>query len=280
MKKDLIEKFLDTPHKKIALMGMSGVGKTHLSKKLPKSEWFHYSVDYRIGTRHLNEEVHDFLTIEAMQQPTLANLIREGAISVKSQLTVDNLAPLSAYLGMLGSESKGGTNLDTFLERLEKHRIAEIESVKDVPYFMEKAKKILGFPNFIIDTSGSFCELQDEKSWELIGQNSLLVYIKASEEAKNYVIERAQSHPKPLYYQKDFLLTQIEIYLAEQGLKSDTEITPSHFTRWIFPRLIEHRLSLYEQIADKYGITIDAEKLYHVKDQNEFFELIKEASHG
>lgn len=280
MKKDLVEKFLNTPHKKIALMGMSGVGKTHLSKKLPKSDWFHYSIDYRIGDHHLGEEIHDFLTEEAMQQPTLAKLIKEGVISVKSQLTVDNLAPLSAYLGMIGAESEGGVNLDLFLERLEKHRLAEINAVKDVPYFMAKAKNILGFPNFIIDTSGSFCELQDDASWELIGTNSLLVYIKASEAAKNYVIERAQTHPKPLYYQRDFLLPQIDIYLQEQGLTSANEISPAAFTRWIFPRLIEHRLSLYEMIAEKYGVTIDAEKLYHVKDQAEFFELIKEAAHA
>ena len=31
-------------------------------------------------------------------------------------------------------------------------------------------------------------------------------------------------------------------------------------------------------IAEKYGVTIDAEKLYHVKDQEQFFELIKEAA--
>lgn len=280
MKKDLIEKFLNTPHKKISLMGMSGVGKTHLSKKLPKNDWFHYSVDYRIGDRHLSEEIHDFLTTEAMQQPALAKLIKEGAISVKSQLTVDNLAPLSAYLGMMGSESKGGVNLDVFLERLEKHRLAEINAIKDIPYFMDKARNILGFSNFIIDTSGSFCEIQDEASWALIGTNSLLVYIKASKAAKDYVIERAQTHPKPLYYQQDFLLPQIEIYLEAQGLTASNEITPSDFTRWIFPRLIEHRLGLYEMIAEKYGVTIDAEKLYHVKDQDDFFELIKEAAYA
>lgn len=276
MKKALVEKFLDAPHKRIALMGMSGVGKTHLSKKLPKADWFHYSIDYRIGTRHLNEEVHDFLTAEAMKQPVLAKLIKEGAISVKSQLSISNLAPLSAYLGMMGNEEEGGIALNLFLERLERHRIAEINAVADVPYFINKAEN-LGFPNFIIDTSGSFCELQDEKSWELIGNSSLLVYIRASERAKNYVIERAKSHPKPLYYQRDFLLPKIDLYLKENGLKSADEISPSHFTRWIFPQLIEHRLGLYEMIAEKYGVTIDAESLYHVKNQHEFFELIKES---
>lgn len=276
--KNIVEKFLNAPQKRIALMGMSGVGKTHLSKKLPQADWFHYSIDYRIGTRHLSEEVHDFLTAEAMKQPTLAKLIKEGAISVQSQLSVDNLAPLSAYLGMMGDEAQGGTSLEVFLDRLERHRIAEINAVKDVPYFIDKAQNLLGYNNFIVDTSGSFCELQDEASWELIGKSTLLVYIRASEEAKNYVIERAQTHPKPLYYQKDFLLPQIEAYLQENNLQSAAEITPSHFTRWIFPKLIEHRVGLYEMIANKYGVTIDAEALYHVKDQQEFFDLIKESA--
>ena len=178
----------------------------------------------------------------------------------------------------MGDEAQGGTSLEVFLERLERHRIAEINAVKDVPYFIDKAQNLLGYNNFIVDTSGSFCELQDEASWELIGKSTLLVYIRASEEAKNYVIERAQTHPKPLYYQKDFLLPQIEIYLQENNLQSAAQITPSHFTRWIFPKLIEHRVGLYEMIANKYGVTIDAEALYHVKDQQEFFDLIKESA--
>ncbi|OYQ77277.1 hypothetical protein B9T19_10335 [Ignatzschineria sp. F8392] len=277
MKKALVEKFLDSPHKRIALMGMSGVGKTHLSKKLPPSEWFHYSIDYRIGTHHLKDEVNDFLTFEAMKNPLLKSLIQNRAISVESRLSISNLAPLSAYLGMVGNPAEGGQPLAQFLDRLERHRLAEIGAIADVPYFMERAEKLYQRPNFIIDTSGSFCEIQDEKSWELIGQNALLIYIKASEKAKNYVIERAQSHPKPLYYQASFLLPKIEEYLKTHQLQSESEITPAHFTRWIFPQLIEHRLELYEMIAERYGVTIDAEALYHVKDQDQFFALIKES---
>ena len=40
-------------HKAITLLGMSGIGKTTLANKLPKTEWFHYSADYRIGTKYL-----------------------------------------------------------------------------------------------------------------------------------------------------------------------------------------------------------------------------------
>ena len=44
--------------KSVALIGMSGVGKTRISAMLrDQGDWFHYSVDYRIGTRYLNEQI-------------------------------------------------------------------------------------------------------------------------------------------------------------------------------------------------------------------------------
>jgi len=39
------------PAKRVTLFGMSGLGKTHVSNILRASgDWFHYSIDYRIGT--------------------------------------------------------------------------------------------------------------------------------------------------------------------------------------------------------------------------------------
>ena len=46
-------------NKAITLLGMSGVGKTTLANKLPKTNWFHYSGDYRIGTKYLEEPILD-----------------------------------------------------------------------------------------------------------------------------------------------------------------------------------------------------------------------------
>ncbi len=55
----------------ITLMGMSGVGKTTLSCKLPRDKWFHYSSDYRIATHYLDDAIGDFLKVEAMQSALL-----------------------------------------------------------------------------------------------------------------------------------------------------------------------------------------------------------------
>ena len=59
--------FLRWPHKAITLLGMSGVGKTTLAYKLPKSKWFHYSGDYRIGTKYLAEPILDNIKRQAMR---------------------------------------------------------------------------------------------------------------------------------------------------------------------------------------------------------------------
>ncbi|MEM9814255.1 MAG: ATPase, partial [Pseudomonadota bacterium] len=46
--------YLDAPRKAVALVGMSGLGKTCTAAMLRESgDWFHYSVDYRIGTRYM-----------------------------------------------------------------------------------------------------------------------------------------------------------------------------------------------------------------------------------
>ena len=46
-------------NKAITLVGMSGVGKTTLANALPKSTWFHYSGDYRIATKYMEEPILD-----------------------------------------------------------------------------------------------------------------------------------------------------------------------------------------------------------------------------
>ena len=47
------------PHKAVTIFGMSGVGKTTLAHLLQDSNWYHYSVDYRIGTRYMGEHIVD-----------------------------------------------------------------------------------------------------------------------------------------------------------------------------------------------------------------------------
>jgi len=56
MKFSSAKAFMDWPAKAVTIFGMSGVGKTSLARMLRHHDWFHYSVDYRIGTRYMGAE--------------------------------------------------------------------------------------------------------------------------------------------------------------------------------------------------------------------------------
>ncbi|MCB1881840.1 MAG: ATPase, partial [Gammaproteobacteria bacterium] len=98
-----LEEFQAWKNKKITLLGMSGVGKTHLSSMLREHNWFHYSVDYRIGTRYLDEPIMDLIKQQAMQIPFLRDLMRKDWIYVRNNIKVDDLGPVLSFVGKLGN---------------------------------------------------------------------------------------------------------------------------------------------------------------------------------
>jgi len=271
------DEFRAWPDKAITLMGMSGVGKTTLSKKLPECTWFHYSGDYRIGTRYLNEPILDNIKREAMKVPFLAELLRSDSIYICSNITTANLDPLSSFLGKIGNPDLGGIPLEEFKRRQDLHHKAEVRAMYDVAEFMHKARDIYGYHRFVNDAGGSLCELDEPELIKMLARRTLIVYLKASDDMRDELIRRALKRPKPLYYQPDFLDQNLKTYMDEHGLESTDEITPDDFSRWIFPRLVAHRLPLYENIASRYGVTVSAACTEHLKDENDVIDLIADA---
>ena len=271
------EEFLACPSKRVTLLGMSGVGKTRLANMLRDDQWFHYSVDYRIGTRYLDEPILDNIKIQAMQVPFLKELLLSDSIYISNNITVDNLAPLSTFLGMLGDPDKRGLALAEFKRRQKLHLQGEIDAMRDVVSFIDKAQSIYGYDHFLNDASGSFCEIDDQSVIESVAQNTLMVYIKTSPEDEAFLIERAAKNPKPLYYREPFLDAQLADYYAETGLEYTAQIDPSEFVRWVFPRLFKARLPRYEAIADAHGYVISARDAFEVQNADEFLQLIGDA---
>lgn len=271
------DEFLAWPRKRVTLLGMSGVGKTRLANMLRSDDWFHYSVDYRIGTRYLDESILDNIKTQAMQVPFLRDLLRSDSIYISNNITVDNLEPLSTFLGMLGDPDLGGLNLSEFKRRQKLHLDAEIKAMKDVPAFAEKAKIIYGYDHFLNDASGSFCEIDDQAVIESMADNTLMVYIKTSPEDEAFLIERAAKHPKPLYYREEFLDQQLGDFYKERGIEYTAQIDPSDFVRWVFPRLFKTRLPRYESIASHHGYIISARDAFEVSNADEFLSLIGDA---
>ena len=130
------DEFIKSPNRAVTVFGMAGVGKTRLSAMLRASNWFHYSADYRIGTRYMGEAIVDNFKREAMKVPFLADLLRSDSIYISSNLTFENLDPLSSYLGTPGDPDKHGLPLAEYQRRQEQHRVAEIAALHDVPHFV------------------------------------------------------------------------------------------------------------------------------------------------
>ncbi len=261
--------------KAITLLGMSGVGKTRLACILRKKHWFHYSGDYRIGTRYLDEPILDNIKQELMYIPVIRELLRSDSIHINNNITIDNLSPVSTFLGKLGNPEQGGLGLGEFKRRQGLHRLAEIAAMKDVLDFINKAHKIYGYDHFINDAGGSLCELDDPEVFDVLASNTLILYIKASEHDEQELIKRAEDAPKPFYYREAFLDEQLAIYMEENNLNFNALIEPDDFARWVFPRLFYSRIPRYNKIADEYGYILTTKEVAAVKTEADFLSLVE-----
>jgi len=272
------QEFKAWKNKKVTLLGMSGVGKTHLSSMLREHNWFQYSVDYRIGTRYLDEPIMDLIKQQAMQVPFLRDLMRKDWIYFRNNIKVDDLGPVLSFVGKLGNPELGGVALEDFRNRQALYRQAEINAILDIPLFIQKAHEIYGYPHFVNDVAGSLCDLEENGSVELLAQHTLILYIKtANSEEEDELIRRAQKYPKPLYFRPEFLNAQIKAYLEEHQLEYAAQMEPDAFTRWIFPRLFRSRIPRYEAIAEPYGYTVTSRQVNLLRDEADFLELVETA---
>ncbi|MGQ0566674.1 MAG: ATPase, partial [Gemmobacter sp.] len=204
--------------RRVLVFGMSGLGKTHLANLLRAAGgWFHYSVDYRIGTRYMGELIADNFKREAMKVPLLRELLMTDSVYITSNITFDNLAPLSTYLGKPGNPAMGGLPFAAYMARQAQHREAEVATLLDTPRFIRRAEDLYGYPNFICDSGGSICEVVDPDNaqdpvMQALSEAMLLIWIKGSEDHTAELVRRFDRAPKPMYYQPEFLHVAWEEY--------------------------------------------------------------------
>ncbi len=272
--------------KRVLLFGMSGLGKTRLSNMLraagPKhlGGWFHYSVDYRIGTRYMNEYIADNFKREAMKVPLLRELLMSDSVYIASNITFDNLAPLSTYLGKPGNPEQGGVPFAEYVQRQAQHRDAEIAALADTPRFIARARALYGYQNFVCDTSGSICEVVNPEDpadplLTALSQNLLLVWIKGSPAHRDALVARFDRTPKPMYYQPAVLQSLWSEYL-ETRHQTEAQVDPDAFLRFGYARLLDHRQPRYAALA-RWGVTVTAEDVAAVQTADDFDTLIARA---
>ncbi|MDO5604433.1 MAG: ATPase [Paracoccus sp. (in: a-proteobacteria)] len=273
--------WMRSPRKRVMLFGMSGLGKTYLSSMLRASNtWFHYSVDYRIGTRYMGELIADNFKREAMKVPFLRELLLSDSVYIASNITFDNLSPLSTYLGKPGSVTRGGLEFDDYMRRQNEHRAAEIAAMLDTGHFIDRAHDIYGLPHFVCDTSGSICEVVEPDApgdpvLAALERELLMVWIRGSDAHTAELVRRFDRAPKPMYYQPAFLDRAWTEYRMEKGLRGD-QVDPDAFIRWTYARALAHRQPRYEAMARR-GITILAEEVADIRTPAEFDALIARA---
>jgi len=279
------DEFHDAPRHAVTVFGMAGVGKTRLAALLRKSQWFHYSVDYRIGTRHMGEFITDNFKLEAMKQPFLRELLRTDSIKISSAITFANLDPLSTYLGRPGNPAKGGLPLEEYRRRQDQHRQAEIAALLEVPRFIQRAHDLYAYDNFIADTGGSLIEVVDPDNAEnpvirTLSETTALIYIRGTEKDADELIRRFKHSPKPMYYQPPFLTRKWAEFKKLNKITDDNKVNPDAFGAWGFEALLHDRLPRYQKLADRFGYTIDAADLATVRDGEEFIDLVAAAIKG
>ena len=272
------QQFREWKTKRITLLGMSGVGKTHISSMLREHDWFHFSGDYRIGTRYLDEPILDIIKQQAMQVPFLRDLLRNDWIDIKNNIKIHDLGPVLTFVGKLGGPDWGGLSLEDFSRRQAAYREAEIAAMRDVPEFIRKGQEIYGYPHFVNDVGGSLCELDEPGVIELLAEHTLILYIQTTtREEEDTLIRRAQSDPKPLYYRPAFLQEHLPVYMKERGVGYVAQIEPNDFTRWVFPRLFHSRIPRYEAIAGPHGYTVTSQEVAQVKNEQDFLAVVGSA---
>ena len=241
--------------KRFALMGMSGLGKTFISRNLFKNDnWSHYSVDYEIGKLLFKDEHQNFF---------------EG-------FDIDNLTNLSNFLGKPGSSSKGGIPFSEYVSRQQLHRDAETEATLKACSLVEKSPNL---SQIVCDTSGSICELVNPSDKEDIlltslSRNFLIICLEAPDSIYQVLIDRFLAKPKPMYYEENFLNSLWQTFKLGD-LDTDDKINPDDFMIFGFKALIERRKAIYDMIAKNWGIRLNFENLSNVKTAADLMEALQ-----
>jgi hypothetical protein len=274
--------FRKLSRKAVTVFGMSGVGKTTLARLLMDANWFQYSVDYRIGTRYMDDHIVDNFKREAMKNDFLKDLLRSDSIYVRSNITFDNLAPLSTYLGKPGNPDRGGISFAEYKRRQSQHRDAEQRALQDVPEFIARASEIYKYDHFVCDSGGSLCEVvnpddMNDPVLKALADNTLILYIEGTPEHTSMLVERFRKHPKPMYYEPAFLDTKWAEYKSLHKISDDNAVDPDSFAVWGFEQLLHHRTPLYAKIAKNFGYTVRMGDIPKIKTEDDFITLVSNA---
>ena len=216
-----------------------------------------------------------------MQVPFLARLLRTDSIYIGSNITFENLSPLSSYLGKPGDPEKGGLSYVEYCRRQELHHRAERNALLDTEHFITRAGELYGYSNFICDTGGSICEVVDPENPEdeilaELHRCTLMVWIEGTPDHTTTLINRFAADPKPMCYRPTFLDEMWKDFLDQNGC-TEAEVDPDAFMLFTYARAIEARHDRYGAIARNWGVTVQAADVAQCRDAEDVTSLVEAA---
>jgi hypothetical protein len=197
----------------LTIYGTSGVGKSYLSKYVQrylKNDLSLISVD---------DIIHD-------------KFVYKGYISPDPWRTIGKV-------GMVASFINSFSTYNEFVEKQDIYHDAEEDIVNSI---MEKAL-LNHLPHSILDTTGSFCNLDKNKIGTIVSNFPSLYIFNNNPLEKNMLSYKKAT--KPISYGSDF------INLYSQALKDSDNVKET--LEDLFPSLILDRKKIYENIASKNG---------------------------
>lgn len=238
------------------MIGMSGIGKTRLSRHLTRcGTWRYVSIDGEIQRRHLREELLFVFDAKNNQRCEYSQFRKPDPLCLELETHPDSLALLTAYLGLPGDTSKGGLEFAEYVRRQDAHRQAERRAIEDLVE--------LGTDQPVLaDASGSFCEVfqADDPVLDALQERFMFVSLRENDALITVLVERFKAHPKPIYYPPDLLIQYWEEY-AQTYAVAPAKVDPQEFALWAYEKLVAARRAKYAALAERSDASIDAADL-------------------
>ena len=279
------EDWFGARHRRVALFGMSGLGKTRIAAMLAgsRAQWFHYSIDFRIGTRYMGEHIVDNFKREAMRNPFLRELLRGNSIYIASNITFQNLAPLSTYLGKPGDPAKGGIPFEEYVAPpAPAPRRRDRRHPRRAGAFHRQGRgRSTATTISSADTSGSLSEVVD----------AVRPATRSSATSPPRCCRSGSAGPRTTRDELGQALRPCaEANVLARGLPDGAlgrlprrprprarRGRPRRIHRHGFRGLIAHRLPRYHAMAERWGVTVKATEVEAVRDPQDFTALVAEA---
>ena len=200
-------------------------------------DWFHYSVDYRIGTRYMGEFIVDNFKREAMKVPFLRDLLRSDSIYIASNITFDNLEPLSTYLGKPGDPARAACPSPNTSAARSSTASPRSPRCSTCVALHRARRGPLRLSDFISDTGGSLRGGRPRRSRRPGGRGAGRARCCCSNPRharpiREELVRRFDRAPKPMYYQPRLPRREMWAeYKARNRRRADDEVDPDAFVR-------------------------------------------------